>query len=1432
MSIYIDEMKELQLYSRQFYAPVIKQNRYKNSAILLITPDLETSEKLMTTKFMINNKIFESYYTEKNIELIINDKLEVQNEDGEAVNLAMISPYSESYTRLDDRLVVFNEDDKRMNQALRNILYSSRIKSNKEVLDMYDQIQERHPFIKRTYLDLSFYKGYNLFVDWSVFSKAFLNNIRLKGDKALDVYYEFLLRFINDFRLTQAGYTLKTLFIDVDHWKVADGSKLWDYSKNINPISMMNRFVYKHKLLNELYGIDMVFISENGYFKMRPENLNKMSIIRVLSNLSHLLSKKAIVDDKSKESAEAITTKILDDIQTGTQVRIYNVAGSSKKVSKSELADKVSNAIFNSDNVDEKKEALVDYVKAKAEESKNTEEAMKDLDNDEAMKRLVMDIAMSNEEAPKFSTARLNRINNLNDRFMNTKIKNTTVRQLIQEASENKELPERKLNVDSIDNQWDHLKFINFEESYDVDADIMAIISSFGDKNKSIPISVISVDKKDTSTSEDSVYTYTFKMEDAYGKRFNITLDVPKVKDRNMRLRGNGKTIAGQAMLLPIIKTDEDTVQIVSNYNKIFIRRYGTSNGKSFVTADKLLKTIKKYMTSSKNPNLKVTYGDTRKISSKYVLPIDYIDIGQEIAKIETKTTVYYFNQDEIRSKYKVDTSKGIPYAVRKDLKNTVLYYKEDIDSATLSSIILYAINNELRQSGDTQFDEILANTSESVKYTYSKASILNTEIPVVVIMAYSEGLQTTMKKANIEYRILDKREKYDHNTHDIIRFNDGYILYSLDYNSSLLMNGLKECNTEDYSIADIDNKVMWIDFLDIFGSRINADGLDNFYDLMIDPITANICRMYKLPDDYCSLLAYANLLLANNKYNRHVDITGNRLRTNEIIAAYVYRVLSVAYGDYQRQIKRSKKDASFSIKKSAVIDAIFKDPTESDTSFINPLMDMESVRSTSFKGLSGMNSDRSYGLDKRTYDDTMLGVLALSTGFAANVGLTRMTTIDSNIKGNRGLIRGTIDPNKLNDVNALCITEAMTPFGTTHDDPFRTAMTFIQTSKHNMRMDKSSPLLVSNGADEALPYLTNNNFSFKAKDDGVVKEITKDYMIVTYKNGTSDFIDLREIVRKNSDGGFFAVVKFDPYKLQKGSKFKKYQVLAYDKLTYSDNFGDHDKLAYNIGCLAKVAILLTDEGFEDSAVIDDELSEEMASDIVVKKDVILHKNSNVYTIKEVGSPLQEGDPLIIFQSAFDEEDSNALLKSLSGDNSDIKDLGRITLRSKVTGTLQDIKMYRTVEKSELSPSLRKLFNQYEKNIQDTKKKMEKYHIDTKEYDADYKLEPTGKLKNVEDGVLIEFYLKYHDKMSVGDKLVYYSALKGVIKGIFPKGEEPYTDFRPNEKIRSFLTASSISRRMTGSIIKIGILHKILIELDRKIKDIYNIPWNDGLGSK
>ena len=139
----------------------------------------------------------------------------------------------------------------------------------------------------------------------------------------------------------------------------------------------------------------------------------------------------------------------------------------------------------------------------------------------------------------------------------------------------------------------------------------------------------------------------------------------------------------------------------------------------------------------------------------------------------------------------------------------------------------------------DKEFESIFNECKPAVKYSYSKASIMSTSIPVIVITSYCEGLTKSLNKALIHYEFVDKKPRFTGNEkmyNDCIRFSDGYLVYTVNYSSSLLLNGLKECNTEDYSIKDIDTKSMWTEMLDSFGGRIKADGLDNFYDLMFDP--------------------------------------------------------------------------------------------------------------------------------------------------------------------------------------------------------------------------------------------------------------------------------------------------------------------------------------------------------------------------------------------------------------------------------------------------------------------------------------------------------------------------------------------------------------------------------------------------------------------
>ena len=89
------------------------------------------------------------------------------------------------------------------------------------------------------------------------------------------------------------------------------------------------------------------------------------------------------------------------------------------------------------------------------------------------------------------------------------------------------------------------------------------------------------------------------------------------------------------------------------------------------------------------------------------------------------------------------------------------------------------------------------------------------------------------------------------------------------------------------------------------------------------------------------------------------------------------------------------------------------------------------------------------------------------------------------------------------------------------------------------------------------------------------------------------------------------------------------------------------------------------------------------------------------------------------------------------------------------------------------------------------------------------------------------FYIKCEDKMGVGDKLTYNTAIKGVVKDIMPKGKEPYTDFRPDEPIDALLTSASVNARMTASIISSGSLNKVLMELSRQCKEKLGIKWNN-----
>ena len=71
-------------------------------------------------------------------------------------------------------------------------------------------------------------------------------------------------------------------------------------------------------------------------------------------------------------------------------------------------------------------------------------------------------------------------------------------------------------------------------------------------------------------------------------------------------------------------------------------------------------------------------------------------------------------------------------------------------------------------------------------------------------------------------------------------------------------------------------------------------------------------------------------------------------------------------------------------------------------------------------------------------------------------------------------------------------------------------------------------------------------------------------------------------------------------------------------------------------------------------------------------------------------------------------------------------------------------------------------------------------------------------------------------------KLTFFSALKSIIGEVVPEGYEPYTEFRPEEEISSFFAPGAILARMVPSTLTTMLGNKVLVELKRSLKDIYD----------
>lgn len=1007
-------------------------------------------------------------------------------------------------------------------------------------------------------------------------------------------------------------------------------------------------------------------------------------------------------------------------------------------------------------------------------------------------------------------------------------VKDATIEEILARDSSKVQIPieDKSAMMTTTNETVKQVKFGNFDKVYQeqlLDRDIVACFDSL--KDKPVPLYIKSIRVEDTSTVADLKDTWHIQLVDQFGKSQTVTVDIPKFyQNRFLIIERNRKVILKQNCFLPVIKDTPDTVIISSSNKKITVTR---KSGKNMTLSQvaRLFKLIAKL-----DDNDLFLPGDSTKINTNgsYVNSLEFDEIGRRLYRYTSGDTQLYFNRQYLKEmvepkftgklnddEFLIGYQGSIPIVINDGTGR-------DAQGRTICDIIEATLPPEAAK--------VMRGLKANKQSMFATAKMSGFELPVGVHLVIWYGLRHLMDILGVEWHFhRDVKRLAARSGYHQIRFANGIMEYRAELYAELILNGLSAIGPESFDFEDFETEKCYFEYLHkVVGTYTFAAQLMNFRDFFVDPITEEVCKDMQLPWQIDRLMVYAVELLCDNAHKSKVYDGFYRTRSSEIIPALLYQAVSKEYLHWVN----SGQKVGYSLPQNCVIKALLALKTVENYSVINPAAEVGKLSTISAKGLAGSNMDRAYNSEeKRSYDPSSVGKIAMSSSPDANIGITRELVVEPMITNARGYREPITDETleQLADVNLFSPVEMLTPGTAAGDDPIRVAMADKQT-KHQVPVENASPALVSNGYDEAIQFHLSNDFVVNAEEDGEVVEFDEKtgMIMVRYTSGRCQAFGTKPEMVYNSSNGFYLSYTLKPT-VKVGDKVKKDQVLAYhDKyFTYSKMNG----LRYAIGPLVKIAFMSTYNTYEDAGICTEALSEKIKTSIVYKQDAPLTRNTDIISIVKVGDQVRVNDPLVRFEVVADDTSIANFIDKLPSDESKelVADLGKSSIVAEHSGTVVKIRVTSLAEPEELTTSLAEVVNRYWDENLSKEQLLNKYDDSPGVIKAGYLVtESTGVYKNrygrighyKGKDVVIEIYIEHKFPAGVGDKVAIYGANKNIMGELIPKGYEPYSEFRPEEEVSVLTSPGTIARRMTPSVLPISMAMKCMVELKRRLKEI------------
>lgn len=986
-------------------------------------------------------------------------------------------------------------------------------------------------------------------------------------------------------------------------------------------------------------------------------------------------------------------------------------------------------------------------------------------------------------------------------------------------------------NVESFDDMAEN-SYINFNKTY-VDKlkkkDLRNVMNHFSTV-KDYPLYATSYSLDDTSDRFNNKETLRIQFKDPEGKSQTVTLDRPILYNGNkFMLNGTQMELQTQRIMKPVILLN-GSVMLSFNYNKGFADVVGgryISKQESAISrfVDKVLR----------DPELKrkvtcIEFGTVEE-SDLIEKNVEFTRLGRIMYSIrkDDNNFINFKNSDNIEIFKEIETADNRLIVGKYNGEN--IYINRDIDRLECGEEKYLVGEFIMKVIEEWESDEAIKKAISSINRDgstmYSAIKIMSKRIPIIIVLSYTEGLDTILERTGVDYSLIyeDKKPKVDPFEYNLVRFKDCWLKYSIENVESLILfGGLRPYDLSEYTFAEFcdTNTNVVADIIADIGNGNLPLYVSNFEMCFVDPINQEVLKYYDLPTDFTGVLLYANYLLSTDIKTTDLDMRLYRFRNAEIIEALTYKVIADAYTNYNVQKKRGSKTAKLEIPRDALIKAIYEQGNVQTYSVVNPVVSAVSSCKLTVKGLSGLNLDRGITIDKRGFDSTTPGLRALPSVYTGSIGIVNQTPIDPSIVSPRGFVSVCKNDEEVEELSAkklLSPTELVTMGSTEGDDGQRIFLNFQQKG-HVQGILEPSLTSVSNGYDELIGYQARE-FVHYAEKDCTVTKITPDFVFVKYDDGTDDVFRLNQVERHAAKAKYLDNSMKLMENIKVGKKLKAQDPIAYNRYMFKEYQG---KPIYCLGRVMNVLFMSAPEVYEDATIISESASEYLAS-YVEKAKVIRFKNNTILKsfTTEIGKKVKASDTLLSHLIMSSDDALNALLAN----NPDSIDESLVKEKNAgVSGIVKSINVYYCCKKEDLSASIKRFVNAVEaeyikRGDGDIEKLKASQFTKNRNSRLPIRVSAGTKVANkkVYDGdVIVEYIIQAHSKMSHSDKLTYFNALKGETSKVLPDNKMP-KGIISGMRVDCIMSPTSPINRKVTSIIIIGAMERLIYETMRIAKE-------------